>query len=60
MKDHDNAMTATPPHHHDVEVEIQDPDTGERHTFTAATEAAATAAAEHFFGVDAAQERDNE
>lgn len=43
-----------------VEIEIEDPDTGERHTFTGDTEAAATAAAEQFFGVDEAQERDND
>ncbi|WP_188112876.1 hypothetical protein [Mycobacterium simiae] len=43
-----------------VEIEIEDPDTGERHTFTATTEAAATAAAEKFFGVDEAQARDND
>lgn len=43
-----------------VQVEVEDPDTGERHTFTADTEAAATAAAERFFGVDEAQERDND
>lgn len=47
----------TTPHH--VEIEIEDPDTGERHTFTGPTDAAATAAAEDFFGVNEAQERDN-
>ncbi|BBN50897.1 hypothetical protein JPH1_53720 (plasmid) [Mycobacterium avium subsp. hominissuis] len=56
MKDH-NAMTT--PHHHSIEIEVQDPDTGERHVFTGDTEAAATAAAEEFFGIDEAQERDN-
>lgn len=56
MKDH-NAMTT--PHHHSIEIEVHDPDTGERHVFTGDTEAAATAAAEEFFGVDEAQERDN-
>jgi len=38
----------------DVELEITDPTTGQVHTFTAATEAQATAAAERFFGVDEA------
>ncbi|RFZ63198.1 hypothetical protein DE4576_04839 [Mycobacterium marinum] len=50
-------MTTTP---HQVEIEIQDPDTGKRHIFTGATEVEATAAAEDFFGVDHAQERDND
>lgn len=48
----------TTPQH--VEIEVEDPDTGERHTFTGPTEAAATAAAEEFFGVNEAQERDND
>lgn len=43
-----------------VEIEVDDPDTGERHTFTGPTEAAATAAAEEFFGVNDAQEREND
>lgn len=47
----------TAPH---VEIEVEDPSTGERHTFTGSTEAAATAAAEEFFGVNEAQERDND
>lgn len=38
-----------------VELEITDPTTGQVHTFTAATEAEATAAAERFFGVDQAE-----
>lgn len=50
----------TTPNHPQVEVEIEDPDTGEQHTFTASTEAAATAAAEEYFGVHDAQERDND
>lgn len=48
----------TTPQH--VEIEIEDPGTGERHTFTGPTDAAATAAAEDFFGVNEAQERDND
>jgi len=48
------------PDHTQVEIDIEDPDTGEHHTFTAATEEEATAAAEAFFGVDEAQERDND
>ena len=35
----------------DVEIIIEDPATGERHSFTGATEAAAIAAAEDHFGV---------
>lgn len=50
----------TTPQHHSIEVEIEDPDTGERHVFTGDTEEAATAAAEQFFGVNEAQERDND
>lgn len=50
---------SNPDQHAPVEIEIEDPDTGERHVFTGDTEAAATAAAEDFFGVDEAQERDN-
>jgi hypothetical protein len=38
-----------------VELEITDPTTGQVHTFTGATEAQATAAAERFFGVDEAE-----
>lgn len=38
-----------------VELEITDPTTGQVHTFTAATEAEATASAERFFGVDEAE-----
>ncbi|GAT10356.1 hypothetical protein H7I77_05370 [Mycolicibacterium novocastrense] len=51
---------STPDQHAQVEIEIEDPDTGERHTFTAATEEEATAAAEDYFGVNEAQERDND
>ena len=38
-----------------VELEITDPTTGQVHTFTGATEAEATAAAERFFGADEAE-----
>ena len=38
-----------------VELEITDPTTGQVHTFTGATEAEATEAAERFFGVDEAE-----
>lgn len=48
----------TTPQH--AEIEVEDPATGERHTFTGPTEAAATAAAEEYFGVNEAQERDND
>lgn len=48
------------PEYAQVEIEIEDPDTGERHTFTAATEEEATAAAEDYFGVTEAQERGND
>lgn len=48
----------TTPQH--VEIEVEDPVSGERHTFTGPTDAAATAAAEEFFGVNEAQERDND
>ncbi len=54
-------MSTPPEQHAQVEIEIEDPpDTGERHTFTAATEEEATAAAEDYFGVNEAQERDND
>lgn len=43
-----------------VEFEIEDPDTGELHTFSGATEEHAAAAAERFFGVDEAQERETD
>jgi len=42
-----------------VEIDVEDPVTGTVHTFTGATEAQADAAAEEFFGVHEAQERDN-
>jgi hypothetical protein len=53
-------MTDTYPAGARVEVEIEDPTTGETHTFSGATEAEADAAAERFFGVNDAQERDND
>jgi hypothetical protein len=39
-----------------VEIIVEDPDNGQRHTFTGATEAEAEAAADRFFGVDEAEE----
>lgn len=43
-----------------VEVVVEDPVTGDKHTFTGTTEEAAVAAAEAFFGVNEAQERDDD
>jgi hypothetical protein len=39
-----------------VEIIVEDPDDGQRHTFTGATEAEAEAKADQFFGVDQAEE----
>ncbi len=39
-----------------VEIIVEDPDDGRRHTFTGATEAEAEAEADRFFGVDQAEE----
>lgn len=43
-----------------VEIIIQDPATNEFHTFTGATEEEAAATAEEYFGVNEAQEREND
>lgn len=43
-----------------VEIIIQDPTTNEFHTFTGTTEDEAAAAAEEYFGVNEAQEREND
>jgi hypothetical protein len=43
-----------------VQIDVEDPATGETHTFTGATETEAISAAEAFFGVDEAQEREND
>lgn len=40
-----------------VEIEVEDPTTGEVHTFCGVSEQEAEAAAEAFFGVPEAQER---
>lgn len=40
------------------EMDVEDPVSGEVHTFTGATEAEAVAAAERFFGVNDAEENE--
>lgn len=39
-----------------VEIIVEDPDGGQKHTFSGATEAEAEAKADEFFGVDEAEE----